>query len=314
MEGAPVWGPTAPSCYSELREGIYRVRCRGRHANPRDARSTGRKARAESLWPQFLPDGRHFLYMATAADADGRQRDASRVQSRRSIPPTSAAGANAFARRVRAARPPAVRSGRRAPGASVRYGHVPTHREPIQIADEVGYYRTLGNGAFTVSDNGVLAYQGGRKSVLARLVRPPRQASESSWQAENFGSVRISPDGQRVAVDIADPGSGRPTSGSTTWPAVRRCDSRPSSPIRVRLCGRRTGARRVPLGTSRWRNSESLHKDIGTGDEERALVESGTRPRCHPRTGRRTASGSPTSERTRQTSWDLWLMPLAGER
>ncbi len=150
--------------------------------------------------PWFLPDGRHFLYVARAtstiylATLDGKDRK--RL--------TSSEGFGAYA-------PPAAGS---------ENGHLLFLREgtlmalpldsrrfepagePFSVAEQVGNY--LATGFFSVSANGVLAYRSGA-SVGARLVWLDRQGKPLATlgaPATSYGyaGLRFSPDGKRVAV------------------------------------------------------------------------------------------------------------------
>jgi Tol biopolymer transport system component len=77
--------------------------------------------------------------------------------------------------------------------------------EPITVAESIAYYRTLGTTGFSTSANGVLAYHGAADSF--RLVWYDRhgEPTESGWPTRSYGAMRISRDGQRVAVDVYDP-------------------------------------------------------------------------------------------------------------
>jgi Tol biopolymer transport system component len=75
----------------------------------------------------------------------------------------------------------------------------------VKIADGLAYFRTLGNGGYSVSANGVLAYQGSADPLALTWYDRRGIASSTGWPARNFGSLRISPDAARVAVDVADP-------------------------------------------------------------------------------------------------------------
>ena len=78
----------------------------------------------------------------------------------------------------------------------------------MKIAEGLGYYRTVGQAAFSVSTTGVLAYQGALDD--SRLVWFDRRGNvaDTGWAKQNYGTVRFSPDGQSVAVDWVDPRSG----------------------------------------------------------------------------------------------------------
>ena len=82
---------------------------------------------------------------------------------------------------------------------------IAAQRRTVRIADGVAYYRTIGNGGFTVSSNGVLAYHGAGDAFHVVWYDRRGNATESGWAAQSYGEMRISPDGQRVAVDVVDP-------------------------------------------------------------------------------------------------------------
>ena len=82
--------------------------------------------------------------------------------------------------------------------------------EPVLLAEGIGLagMDTTGAAFFGVSDNGVLAYVGGRDSGIQRCrwidngaVTPLPVAAARSTQ------VRLSPDGRRIAARVFDNGS-----------------------------------------------------------------------------------------------------------
>jgi Tol biopolymer transport system component len=80
--------------------------------------------------------------------------------------------------------------------------------EPVRIAEAIHYYRTVGHAAFSASETGILAYQGVADD--SRLVWYDRlgNSTDTGWGGQRYGSVRFSPDGQRVAVDATDSRTG----------------------------------------------------------------------------------------------------------
>ena len=191
--------------------GLYRVAQSG--GVPAKA-TTSDEAHGElgHLRPWFLPDGRHFLYVARTANPqdfaiylatiDGKERKRL-VASRQS---------GVYA-------PPA-------PGAE--YGHLLFLRdttlmaqpmdpkrfdlagEPFLVADQVGSVLAL--GYFSVSANGVLAFRNGaasffRYAQLAWFDRAGKPQGLLGPPAPYSGSLSMSPDGQRVAAEQTD-GSG----------------------------------------------------------------------------------------------------------
>ncbi len=163
------------------------------------------------------------------------------------------ADANGFARRVRPAGPPAVRSGRRAAGAGVRYGALSTDRGTNpdrrrrrlltgRLATAPLLFPTT--ACWLIKAAEIRSRSPGMTAAAIARIRAGRRTILALCGYPRTGSVSLS--------TSRTPASGRPTSGSTTWPAVRPYDSRQSSRIRVRLCGRQMGAascsaRNVPM-------------------------------------------------------------------
>ena len=58
--------------------------------------------------------------------------------------------------------------------------------EPVRIAEGVAYYRTIGNGDFTVSSNGVLAYRGAGDAFQLVWYDQRGIATDSVWAAQSY--------------------------------------------------------------------------------------------------------------------------------
>ena len=314
VEGAPVWGPDGTILFTQAKEGIFRVAAEG--GAPTRVTQVNRAQRETShLWPEFLPDGRHFLYMAMLVNADGLQATP-HVYAASLDSPDVTLVAQMQSRAVFA--PPNhllfVQNG----ALLAQTFDTTTFRltgEPVQIADEVGYFRTLGIGAFTASSNGVLAYLGSRTPFSLVWYDRNGTASESNWQAQNLGSVRISPDGQRAAVDIADPRIGT----ADIW----IYDTARGAPVRVTTdLTNQSQAEWAPDGQRIVFRSErpdggtpSLYtRTIGTGAQEPLLVESGSTTPLSPEDWSGDGRWISYFRGSRQTGSDLWLMPLLGDR
>jgi eukaryotic-like serine/threonine-protein kinase len=156
-------------------------------------------------WPHFLPDGRHFLVVANDPNKDSvllaGDLDSSTV---RRIAPLES--------RVELGRPGQlfyVREGvltvRAFDPVRLRFTG-----EATSLAEGIPYFVGTGWAPFSVSGNGVLAYQassGGdklawvdRRGNLLQLAGPPGA----------YGGLRLTNDGRRVAVERFDPASGFP--------------------------------------------------------------------------------------------------------
>jgi Tol biopolymer transport system component len=166
------------------------------------------KERAETSHrlPQFLPDGKRFLYYARTSAAGADQHSGIRVGSidggvdvlvlRTGTNAWYASGHLLFLREstLMAQRFDAKR--------------LQLQGEAFPIAEDVYFMGPASLGVFSVSQNGVLAYQTGRGMQGAVLTWIDRAGKETGQLGEPTlylgGGTRISPDGKRVAAVIAD--------------------------------------------------------------------------------------------------------------
>ena len=198
------WGRNGTILFSEFgagREGIYRVSSEG--GGPEQVTSPDR-ARGETsqAWPAFLPDGEHFLFLSGAFGPAKEKRTISvgslgSRQTRAIVSGESRAaycppGYLLFAREGSLLAQPFDVRALRATG------------DPIPISDEIWMFRATGNAAFAVSEKGDVAYQSGRRS--SPLTWHDRTGREIGIAAapSTFGRPRLSPDGSRIAVQVAD--------------------------------------------------------------------------------------------------------------
>ncbi len=155
-----------------------------------------------SAWPHFLPDGKHFLYLALHGGGTADSLKLAEVGSfeTRTLGPAGTrmeytpSGYLLWAQE-------GTLLGRQFDPDELRFTG-----ESFPVTEQVG-----GNGQgladFSLSDAGILAYreQGGRVSRLAWVDREGRtlktMATESDW-----GDPALSPDGTRVAADRSNEG------------------------------------------------------------------------------------------------------------
>src|SRR5207237_1164229 len=154
------------------------------------------------LWPQFLPDGRHFFY--TALSTNGAQIILGALDSDETKVVLKVNSRVLYA-------PPGYL-------LYVREGTLLAHPfdaktlsltgEPTPIAEHIKNFSPTGSAAFSVSDNGVLAFQAG--TIVSRLILFNRAGQEvgSVGASAEFVAPRFAPDGQKLAVTITDPRTG----------------------------------------------------------------------------------------------------------
>jgi Tol biopolymer transport system component/predicted Ser/Thr protein kinase len=204
-DGALAWGSDGTILFTQFPGGgLHRVSASG-GAPVRVTTIDKSKGELNHYWPSFLPDGRRFLFMATGLDANGLRVTPSIYVG--SIDRPEVTLVTRLHSRMTFVEPGYL--------LFVQEGALLAQRfdldalrlldEPVKIAEGLGYFRTLGNGGYSVSSNGVLAYQGSADPVGLTWYDRHGATTGSGWPAQNFGSLRISPDGAHVAVDVADP-------------------------------------------------------------------------------------------------------------
>jgi Tol biopolymer transport system component len=308
IDGALAWGRDGTILFTAFpRGGIHRVSSNG--GTPvRVTTIDAGKRELNHYWPEFLPDGRRFLFMATGLDASGVRATPSvyvgsldhpavslltRMHSRMSF---AAPGYLLFVQDS------ALLAQRFDADALRLIG------EPVKIADGLAYFRTLGNGGYSISANGVLAYQGSADPLALTWYDRRGTATGSGWPPQNFGSLRISPDGEKVAVDVSDPRIG--TSDLWLYDIGRNAPRRLTDSLL-----NETGPVWAPDGKRvlfRWERGGSPNlyaRTIGTGEDD--LLVTDPSPLS-------TEDWSPDGKwivyvkNTRQSGLDLYLRPLEG--
>ena len=316
------WNREGTIVFSGLDRGIYRVPATGGEPVKVTALDPASHESAH-YWPTFLPDGRHFLYLART---DNREKDALCVGSV-DARPASAKRIEVMKTAADAFYVPAAGSGiwpmqagwllflrettlfaQRVDPKALRL-----EGEAVPVVERVGYLGNIGYASFSVSQNGVLAY--GHESNLARrLVWMSRDGKPAPIVAEQAFYVmpRLSPDGARLATMIVDAQTGNAdiwqidlAHGITT-----RFTFDPASDVfpvwspdgrQIVFSSTRAGPAKLYLKTA-----------SGTGNEEK-IGSSGPAIQWAfdwSRDGRHILY----SETTASAGYDLWTLPAAGER
>jgi Tol biopolymer transport system component len=193
-------------------EPVYRVAAAGGAASP-VTRVDASRAEYGHTWPFFLPDGRHFLYLSYGAKV-ARPEDAASVfvgsldsDERRLLIPARSNVAYA---------PLATGASEghllfwQAGSLLARPFDVKRLRftgEAFPVAEQVRFFGAGGTAIFSVSDNGLLAYQSSPRGELSQLSWFDRSGKllETVGPAADYFHPRLSHDGRRVAVTIIDP-------------------------------------------------------------------------------------------------------------
>jgi serine/threonine protein kinase/Tol biopolymer transport system component len=208
-EGVIIFAPTP-------RAPLFRVSSAGGPAAQLTILDASRHEYSHRL-PFFLPDGRHFLYLAQSIQQSADQKDSDVICSgsldssqRKLLVPV----------RSNAVYVP--------PAAGRSEGHLLFVRErtlvaqafdakklrftgeAVPVVEGVTSFANMAYAAFTASGNGHLAYQSGgagRVSQLAWFDRSGKEI-ETVGPPADYTRPNLSHDGRRVAVDVGDPQTG----------------------------------------------------------------------------------------------------------
>jgi Tol biopolymer transport system component len=169
-------------------------------------------------WPEFLADGRHFLYLARSGgqgknaicvgSIDGKPDTSQRVELMKAsanakyVPPPDGIHWRGGSGRL------LFLQGTTLFAQGFNAGRLALEGEAIPVAERIGYLSNINFGNFSVSRNGVLVYHEGTQK--GRLIWTDRDGKQSVAiaEAEDYRGPRLSPDGTKVAVTIAEPQTG----------------------------------------------------------------------------------------------------------
>jgi Tol biopolymer transport system component len=192
-------------------EALYRVPASGGAPTPVTQLDTSRKE-VSHRFAEFLPDGKRFLFLVegsleTPGTDQGFALFAGSLDSpeRKPIVATQGSARYATTGHLLFLRAGTLIAQPFDPGLLTLSG------EGIPVADKVR--RTLRyEAAFSLSRNGLLVYQSGAAFDLAELRWVDRSGKEGGTVAKpaNYGGVRLSHDGTRVAASILDPATQKP--------------------------------------------------------------------------------------------------------
>jgi len=207
FETIGTWNRDGTILFSRLFEGIYRVSDKGgepeRVITPDPSRHE-----VGPIWPHFLPDGRRFLYIQSITPSKGKAgwrelrlasldskeiRTIARMDSRVEY---AAPGYLVYVRDGALFAQPFDERNARLQG------------EPQLLSESVDYFFGPSNAAFSTSINGSLVFE--TAPAASRLVwfdRAGRDLGRLGQPAVVRG-LRISPDGSRVAVGLAEKRTG----------------------------------------------------------------------------------------------------------
>jgi Tol biopolymer transport system component len=278
---------------------LYRVSAAGGESAPLTKLDESRER--SHWWPQFLPDGRHFLYLSRQEKSGIYVGSLDSNETRRILesdfnvayaPP----GYLLFARESALMAQP------------FDAGKLELTGEPFLVAEQVGRY-TYGRSPFTVSENAVV-YERGElgNSQLAWHDRAGKQIS-TVGPPGSYYSMWLSPDEKGVAVERAEGAStdiwlidiARNTPTRFTFdPAIHRNPIWSPDGSRIAFASNRTGVPDLYVKSA-----------SGSSNEELLLETSSVKfPTDWSLDGKLILY----EERSGKGKNDIWLLPLEGDR
>jgi eukaryotic-like serine/threonine-protein kinase len=190
----------------QLANGLYRVSASGGTATPITIPDASR-GEDTHRWPMFLPDQKHFLYLA--ANVSGKtEPDAIYIGALNSDEKKFVTKATANAVYV-------------APGYILFYrdktlfaqrfdaSKLELSGEAMPIVTDISYLPRIVHAAYAASDTGLLVAQSGSGVALSRLVWYDRKGNETgaASKPDVYSNIDLALDGKSIAVDKTDPES-----------------------------------------------------------------------------------------------------------
>ncbi len=254
-------------------------------------------------WPEFLPDGLHFLYLTTGEKPDDSMYRIGLIDSTESLPLAPAQTLVTYT-------PPGYllfARDRTLVAQSFDLKSRKTKGEPVPLAEHIAT-DSVGLARFSVSRDGTLVYRTGESGNRLLWVDRAGKDLETLGDAAEYHNPTFSPTGDRVAFDLADPRTGRPN----IWvrDLARGVNSRftfsgdePIAPV-----WSPDGRRIVFRAGSGW----DLYEKPADGEgEQKLMLHTGEQklPGDFSRDGRYLAFQS----RGKDTGWDIWILPMFGD-
>ena len=252
-------------------------------------------------WPEFLPDGRHFLYMATGDKPEDSvyrigsldSPDSKTLASAQTLVLYALPGYLLFVRdRTLVAQPFDAKA-------------LKTTGEPTPLAEQIGT-DSVGLARFSVSRNGTLVYRTGESGNRFTWMDRSGKEGEAVGDPGDSRNPAFSPDGERLAYDLADPRRGK----TDVW--IR--DLRRGVSSRFTFD---TDDAFAPLWSPDGKqivytvgNDLFVKASEGLGEEKPLLKSDELKFACDwSRDGKYIAYSS----QGKDSSWDIWILPTSGD-
>ena len=297
------WGPDERILFTEFegRDAIFVVFASG--GEPTALLDSKAVAFGSFRWPYWLPDGKHFLFLSWDEKESPCIRAAS-IESPKGVCVLPVASRVEFAQghliyvreRALVAQP-------------FEIGSLRATGEPVPLANRLPYFLT-GWAPFSVSRDGVLAYQAGEISSRLTWVNRKGEILQNIGEAAPYNSINLSPDGHRLVAEVQDPEKFE--SDLWIYDLARGVSTRftsqtglESSPVWS------PDAHQIAFAAHGNRPSNLMVKETGGGDSKLMVPDSGNFqfPSDWSRDGRFFAY----SQFDTETHFDIWVLPLTDD-
>jgi Tol biopolymer transport system component len=257
-------------------------------------------------WPEFLPDGRHFLFMAIAAKPEDSKYRVGSIDSTDSKPFAPAQTLVTYA-------PPGyllfVRDrtlvAQRFDPKSIR-----TEGEPIPLAEHIGT-DSVGLATFSVSRDGTLAYRTGEAGARLLWLDASGKELEALGDRGEYFNPALSRAGDRLAFDLNDPRGGK----TDIW--IRDLARGVNSRFTFGEGNNGVSVWSPDGATIVFRSDRSglydLYEKPSSGQGEEKILLKSDEPKFATdwsRDGRYIAFAS----QNQKTGWNAWALPTFGDR
>jgi serine/threonine protein kinase len=307
------WGADDSIIFAKLSSAIFRVSSGGGIVTAVTKMDTTMKAHR---WPQFLPDGRHFLFHVQGGEPEHRGLYAGSLDGgiQKFLLHTESSAVYASPGYL------LYVDGDTLLGEAFDAAHLEVRGEPFTVAEHVGRSTGFSIGAST-SGTGMLAYAA---AVLhqGRLTWFDRAGNslDSVGVEGDYSDFRLSPNGQTLAVSLVDP---------KAWnPDIWLIDLARGGPSRFTFGSNLNAApvwspdgARIVFRTTRNGVTEWYAKSAGGGGNEEAVLTNETQHAAGIDSPNLVGSDwSPDgryiigSVPQQSTGEDLWLIPVDGDK
>jgi serine/threonine protein kinase/Tol biopolymer transport system component len=285
------------------RTALYRVSATGGHAAPVTTLDVSRGENTHRF-PQFLPDGRRFLYLARSTQSENSAIYVGSLDSplKRRLLSVESNVAYGLPGYLLFARDGALL------GLRFDARTLETQGNPVKIVENIAFTSVTSQALFSISIRGVLAYQIGASSALSHLAWFSRAGTLlESDRLDDVEEPSIAPDGKRVV------GSRWSAGTSDLWivDVARGSNSRLTLEPSGEFGPIWSPNRQSIVFYSNRDGPSDLYQIAagGTGEVKLLLKSSAVK---HPTDWSPDGRFIVYEAKDPQTNWDLWTVPVSG--